>query len=81
MDNSWVEGFKTDNSWVEGFKLVGSAAGIISGAFLVYDRFIRGRPQVYLATSGAKLTFPGLWSMTRKAKPAVGGRRIGGSLG
>ena len=38
-----------DNSWVEGFKLVGSAAGIISGAFLVYDRFVRNRPQAYLA--------------------------------
>src|SRR5215475_3778888 len=38
-----------DNIWVEGFKLVGAAAGIISGAFLVYDRFVRDRPQAYLA--------------------------------
>src|SRR5882672_9792866 len=42
-----------DNSWVEGFKLVGSAAGIISGAFLIYDRFVRDRPQVYLAKHGS----------------------------
>ncbi len=41
-----------DNGWVEGFKLVGSAAGIISGGFLVFDRFIRGRPQVYLDKAG-----------------------------
>ena len=40
------------DSWVEGFKLVGSAAGIISGAFLVYDRFVRDRPQAYLAKAG-----------------------------
>jgi hypothetical protein len=38
-----------DGGWVEGFKLVGSAAGIISGRFLI---FMRGRPQAYLAKDG-----------------------------
>ena len=42
-----------DSIWVEGFKLIGSAAGILSGAFLVYDRFVRSRPQVYLAKHGS----------------------------
>src|SRR5215470_4979173 len=42
-----------DSIWVEGFKLVGSAAGIISGGFLVYDRLIRDRPQAYLAKHGS----------------------------
>jgi hypothetical protein len=37
------------DSWVEGFKLVGSTAGIISGALLLYDRFVRDRLQAYLA--------------------------------
>ncbi len=38
---------------VEGFKIVGSVAGLISGAFLLYDRFVRGRPIAYLAKADA----------------------------
>jgi hypothetical protein len=37
------------DSWVEGFKLVGSLAGLVSGAFLIYDRIVRSRPQAFLA--------------------------------
>jgi hypothetical protein len=38
---------------VEWFKVVGSLAGIVSVTFLVYDRVVRWRPQVYLAKQGA----------------------------
>jgi hypothetical protein len=41
-----------DNGLVEGFKFAGSVAGILSGAFLIYDRFVRDRPQAYLAKDG-----------------------------
>jgi hypothetical protein len=34
--------------WLEAFKVIGSAAGIITGAFLLYDRIVRNRPTVYL---------------------------------
>jgi hypothetical protein len=38
---------------VEGFKLVGSLAGLVSGGFLIYDRFVRDRPLAYLAKADA----------------------------
>jgi hypothetical protein len=34
--------------WLEAFKVIGSAAGIFSVIFLIYDRAVKNRPSVYL---------------------------------
>jgi hypothetical protein len=34
--------------WLEVFKVVGSASGLISAGFLIYDRVLRWRPLAYL---------------------------------